>query len=121
MEQASSAVRESELINQFVAAALRRFKAMDTHDNKTQRACIESMIRIIKELDTRPPEGRAVLTKLFAHEELGVRVTAAVYLLNVMPERIIPFLQEVEDTCYGDAAIDATTALFMYRAGDWKI
>ena len=67
-----------------------------------------------------PPDGRSALTKLFDHEELGVRVMAAAYLLNVMPTKVLPFLQEVSDTCYGDAAIDATTAVFMYRAGDWK-
>jgi hypothetical protein len=121
MTKTSDMGRQKKLLDDFVRSALRRYEAMDTRDNKIQKRCIEDMIRIIKELDTMPPEGRAALTKLLNHEELGVRVTAASYLLSVMPEKVLPFLQEVSDTCYGDAAIDATTALFMYRAGDWKV
>ncbi len=121
MAKTSDMDRQKKLLDDFVRSVLRRYAAMDTHDNKTQRACIENMIRITKELDAMPPEGRTALTKLFEHEELGVRVMAASYLLNVMPEKALPFLQEVEDNCYGDEAIDATTALFMYRAGDWDV
>ncbi|QXX76384.1 hypothetical protein MHY1_03224 [Methylovirgula sp. HY1] len=121
MTNLSDADCQKTLLDDFVRSVLRRYAAMDTHDNKTQRACIENMIRITRELDAMPPDGRAALTKLFEHEELGVRVMAAAYLLNVMPEKVLPFLQEVQDNCYGDEAIDATTALFIYRAGDWDV
>lgn len=121
MTSKSDMSRQKKLLDDFVHSALRRYAAMDTHDNRTQRACIENMIRIIRELDAMQPEGRAALTKLLGSDELAVRVTAASYLLNVMPETVLPILKDIQDNCYGDAAIDATTALFMYRAGDWDV
>ena len=106
------------LLDEFAHYVLRRYEAKDTHNNKIQKACIENLIRIRKELDALPLEGRTALTKLFGHKELGVRVMDAVYLLSTMPEKMIPMLQEIEENCYGDEAIDALTALSMYKTGD---
>jgi len=116
-----SSDRQTKLLADFVTSVLRRYEAMDDYDNKTQRRCLENMIRIIKELDTIAPEGRTALTKLFDHDEIGVRVMAASYLLNVIPETALPFLEALHQSCYGDEGIDAMTAIFKYKAGDWRI
>jgi Domain of unknown function (DUF2019) len=121
MIDASDSARQQKLLDEFAHFVLKRYAAMDTYDNKTQKICIENLLRITKELDATPPDYRTALTKLFEHEELGVRVMAAAYLLNVMPAKVIPFLEKIHETCYGDVAIDITTALFMYKAGDWKV
>jgi hypothetical protein len=121
MAIASNGDHKSKLLEEFCRNVRGRYEAMDTHDNKTQKRCIENMIRIIRELDTMPPQGRAALTQFLDSEELGLRVMAASYLLSVMPEKVLPILQDVEDNCYGDEAIDATTALCKYKWGDWQV
>lgn len=41
--------------------------------------------------------GRASLSELLDHSDAGVRASAGAYLINLMPERVIPILREIEE------------------------
>jgi hypothetical protein len=41
--------------------------------------------------------GRAALAVLLDHADPGVRALAAVYLIDLMPERIVPMLRQIEE------------------------
>lgn len=40
---------------------------------------------------------RASLSELLDHSDAGVRASAGAYLINLMPERVIPILREIEE------------------------
>jgi len=41
--------------------------------------------------------GRAALAVLLDHTDLGIRASAGAYLIDLMPERVVPMLREVEE------------------------
>jgi len=63
-------------------------------DGKTE--CARVMYNIANALDAIG-SGRAALAVLLDDLDTGVRVSAGVYLIEVMPERIVPILREVEE------------------------
>ena len=61
--------------------------------------------------------GRAALAVLLDHTDAGVRALAGFYLIDLMPDRVVPILRQIEEKK------DASSALF--RAGwallGWKL
>lgn len=121
MTNASDESRKEQLLEEFRQNVFGRYQAQDLLDRKFEIACIKNMLRIMDELDSILPEGRAALARFLDSDELEVRGMAAAYLLNIMPEKALPILRDIDDHCYGDVAIDAMTALSKYKWGDWKI
>lgn len=48
--------------------------------------------------------GRAALTALFDHPDAGVRVWAGAYLIDLMPDRVVPLLREIDQKSDGSSA-----------------
>jgi hypothetical protein len=48
--------------------------------------------------------GRAALTGLFDHPDAGVRVWAGAYLIDLMPDRVVPLLREIDERSDGSSA-----------------
>ena len=54
------------------------------------------MDAIVQELNTIG-RGRAALADLFDHLDAGVRASAGAYLIDLMPDRVVPMLREVDE------------------------
>jgi hypothetical protein len=48
--------------------------------------------------------GRSALAVLLNYPDAGVRASAGAYLINLMPERVIPILREVQESQDGNSA-----------------
>lgn len=78
---------------------------------------------------TEIPGGREALRPLLSHREIGVRVSAAIYLLDSAPQLALPVLQQVAATWPGNekvrhsrcACLNAQRALWMYEDGKLSV
>jgi hypothetical protein len=75
----------------------------DIADGETKVAHL--MDEVVKALDAIGT-GRKALAVLLDHPDAGVRASAGGYLIDLMPERVIPILRQIEDRH------DASSALF---------
>lgn len=48
--------------------------------------------------------GRAALAVLLNHSDAGLRVSAGAYLIDLMPERVVPILREIDEKNEGKSA-----------------
>jgi hypothetical protein len=81
----------------------------DIADGETK--VVRLMDEVVKALNALGP-GRAALAVLLDHPDAGVRALAGFYLIDLMPERVVPILRQIEEKK------DASSALF--RAG-WTL
>jgi hypothetical protein len=61
------------------------------------------MDAIVQALD-KIGSGRAALAVLLDHPDTGVRVSASWYLIDLMPERVVPMLREIDEKDGGSSA-----------------
>jgi hypothetical protein len=67
--------------------------------NKTVRL----MNQIAKTLDAQEP-GRSVLSVLLEHPDIRVRASAGTYLVDLMPEQVVPVLRKIDERQGGKSA-----------------
>lgn len=102
----SSAVQEhvESLVRSFeLGAKLAHSLHDELLDTEGEAEVVHLLDAIVKRLDETQP-GRAVLSVLLDHRDAGVRASAAAYLLKVMPERVLPVLDEIESSEDGNSA-----------------
>ena len=75
----------------------------DIADGETK--VVHLMDEIVKALNAIG-SGRAALAVLLDHPDAGVRALAGFYLIDLMPERVVPILRQIEEKK------DASSALF---------
>jgi len=73
---------------------------LDT-DGETKVA--HSMHAIVKALDEMT-SGRIALAELLDHLDPGVRASAGAYLIDMMPDRVVPVLRQIEKSNEGSSA-----------------
>jgi hypothetical protein len=73
----------------------------DTADGETK--VVRLTDAIVKNLDTIG-SGRAALAALLDHPDVGVRALAGIYLIDLMPERVVPMLREINEQRQGRSA-----------------
>lgn len=60
--------------------------------------------------------GRSAITALFDHPNAGVRASAGAYLIDLMPDRVVPLLKEIDEKSDGSSAsFTAHWALLAWR------
>jgi hypothetical protein len=64
---------------------------------------VHLMNEIANALDHIGP-GRVALAVLLDHADAGVRASAGAYLINLMPERVVPLLREIEEKEHANSA-----------------
>jgi len=76
---------------------------------------------IVAALDAIAPGRRVALARLLASPFAGVRASAGAHLLNanLLRERVVPLLQEIEKTVAGSAGWTAFWALSPNDHGAW--
>ena len=85
---------------------------LDT-DGKTN--VLRLMDAIVLALNAIHP-GRAAITALFDHPNAGVRASAGAYLIDLMPDRVVPLLKEIDEKSDGSSAsFTAHWALLAWR------
>ncbi len=72
-------------------------------DTDGETKVLRLMDAIVLALDATPP-GRSALTALFEHPDAGVRASAGAYLIDLMPDRVVPLLKEIDERSDGSSA-----------------
>ena len=91
-EQTTSLVRCFEF-----AAKIRNTLSDEWLDTDGVNQLVDLMDAIVSQLDSAS-SGRASLIPLLDHADPGIRASAGAYLINLMPDRVLPILQKVEET-----------------------
>lgn len=85
-------------------------------DTDGENKVLRLMDSIVLALNAIPP-GRSALTALFERPNAGVRASAGAYLIDLMPDRVVPLLKEIDEKSNGNSA--SFTAHWALLA--WKI
>jgi hypothetical protein len=72
-------------------------------DTEGETKVLRLMDAIVLALNVVSPE-RSVLTALFEHPNAGVRASAGAYLIDLMPDRVVPLLKEIDEMSDGSSA-----------------
>lgn len=92
-ERAASLIRGFEFGARLADTLHDEFRDIADGETKVVRLLDE----IVKALNAISP-GRVWLAKLLHHPDAGVRALAGAYLIDLMPDHVIPILQQVEDS-----------------------
>lgn len=114
--------RVAKLVDAFATCALTQITAHhDFGDEETVDRAIEMKHAIVAALDAIAPGRRVALARLLTSPFAGVRASAGAHLLNanLMRERVVPILQEIERTVPGSAGWTAFWALSPDDHGAW--
>jgi hypothetical protein len=103
-ESISSAERVASLLRGFEFAARLADSLYDELlDTDGERAVRRSMDALVQALD-KVARGRVALEALFESPDARVRGTAAAYLIDLVPERAVPLLGEIEQSEHANSA-----------------
>ena len=120
-ERAMSAPRDEKhvpnLVQWFKACARIDVFASDIlPDVELVNACRRAKYDIVQTLDTIPPGRKPALQPLLTDSDPGVRIDAAIFLLDVMPDQVLPLLRDVDVKKDGLApTLAADFALLRYK------
>ncbi|HML06640.1 MAG TPA: hypothetical protein VK430_00730 [Xanthobacteraceae bacterium] len=101
--------RTASLIQGFeFAAKLRHTLSDELSDTDGVNKTVDLMNEIANALDASGTDargsGRAVLAVLLDHPDARVRASAGAYLINLMPDRVLPILREVREKEHANSA-----------------
>jgi len=103
-ESISSDERVASLLGEFeFAARLADILYDELLDTDGERAIRRSIDAVVQALD-KVGRGRAALDALFESPDARVRGTPAAYLIDLVPERAIPLLGEIEESEHANSA-----------------
>lgn len=114
--------RATKLCSAFTLCAEVQHNARDSFGGgETVTRAVEHKHVIVAALDALAPQGRLRLAKLLDHPNVGVRASAGAHLLNanLMRERVVPILQEIEKNDDDSAGWTAFWALSPNDHGAW--
>jgi len=86
----------AELVKRFTAICVEQDKAVFEDEIATYNRLYKKMVAVRDELKARPEDQRRLLTTLFDHPNLQVRLQAAKSTLAVAPEAARQMLQAIE-------------------------
>jgi hypothetical protein len=104
-----------ELISAYIEAAMAYGRATETFDYKTTNRNADNLTQIFNELRGR--EAHTSLLPLLAHEDPGVRSSAAADALEFAPEQAERTLEQLAAIPHSVLAFSAKTALEQRRKG----
>jgi len=96
--------REELLIQAFEFGAKLRHALHDQFlDTARENKVAKSMHAVVKALDEMR-SGRVALAELLDRPDPGVRASAGAYLIDMMPDRVMPVLRQIEEGNKGSSA-----------------
>ena len=103
-EPISSDERVASLLRGFEFAArladLLYDELLDTEGEHAVRRSMDALVQALDKVD----RGRKALDALFESPDAQVRGTAAAYLIDLVPERAVPLLREIEESEHANSA-----------------
>lgn len=114
-----SKMTEEQLIERFAVIALEQEQAMLHDDNGRYNRLYDKMKDVERELKQRPGDQRRVLLPLFEHENLQVKLRAALATLAVAPKASKSVLQWLSDRNRYPQAADAREILAAVNDGSY--
>lgn len=108
--------RTASLVRAFELAAQLKTALHQLGDTDSSNALVLKMNSIAGMLD-ETPAGRPVLAALLDHSNDSVRASAGAYLVDLMPDRVVPILREIDQNGGGTSA--DFTAHWALR--DWEL
>jgi hypothetical protein len=106
----------AELIERFIQAAQGYEQGIEDGSARKANRHTATGDRIVEELKRRGAE--QALLGLFDHPVPIVRGKAAIYALRFAPDAAVPVLEDIRDNCRSTPAMDAMTALLMWKDED---
>jgi hypothetical protein len=113
---ASERERISALLRGFERAAMLEAICGDLVDLEGMKQIDRAMDDIVVELSAISP-GRTLLVPLLEHDNVRIRVFAGRYLIDLMPDRVIPILEKINKD--GDGSSDGFSAFLVLQA--WEV
>lgn len=108
------------MIEKFKRAAIVYHFGCQDDDKAMEKAGFHSLGVAMLVLDDLAA-GRRFLVPLLDDPDPSIRVFAAGYLVKIMPERALPVLKELEDTCLTEARMTACHMLIGHKHGELKL
>jgi hypothetical protein len=100
----ASGERVASLVRAFeFAATLKAALSDELSDTDGANELVDKLNMIANLLDESSP-GRAALAPLLDHSKDSVRASAGAYLVNLMPDRVVPILREIDQDDDGSSA-----------------
>jgi hypothetical protein len=120
--------RVANLVKKFEEQSLSQYDAADKDNKAAVSACVVEKRSIFKTLGEIGPNAFLALGTLLDHRDVGVRVSAATYLLPQAPQTALPILRQVTALWPGNskkkhesvAIYHAQHAIWMYEDGNLK-
>ncbi len=104
--------RTAKLLEAFELCAKTHVAAFDVSaDKESGDAATVHLFEIANALDAIPPGRRSALVPFLDSTDVAVRVAAAVRLKELMPERVLPILRDINENESGSAKWSAYWAL----------
>lgn len=107
----------TELVERFAALAIAQFQAELQSDIAKQNRLIQQGWAVADELNRRPGDQRSVLTRLYDHPNVQVRLNAARLTLAVAPTAAREVVQSIADSKEYPQAGDAGMCLWALDQG----
>jgi hypothetical protein len=108
--------RVASLVRAFALAAQLKDALQELGDPDGPKELVLKMNAIASMLD-EGPSGRAALAPLLEHAKDGVRASACAYLVDLMPDRVVPILREIDQN---DSETSASLTAHWALAG-WEL
>ncbi|MBI5027083.1 MAG: DUF2019 domain-containing protein [Nitrospirae bacterium] len=109
-----------KLVEQFAEATIGQNQAIMDGDAKLSNKYANKRIDCFRKLRQLGDAGREELATLFNHENLGVRVAAAAYLLKFKTEEALRILRELSKI-QGLIGLDASETIKRWEEGTWHL
>ncbi len=113
--------RVASLVERFKTGALLFEEGHEDEDNDLQEKGRAAAHGAVRELDALGPHGRDALIPLLDDPDPGIRVCAAAHLVNVMPQRAVTVLKDIQDRCMTRAHMTASYLLWQHEHGELDI
>jgi len=109
-----------ELVELFAKLAVDRHSAMVGSDPETFNRLGDKIGEISEQLKRRGLADRQALLPLFKHPHAAVWYDAATKIMGFAPEQAIPVLEFLAGCDHWLLKTNASSALEMYRKGEWR-
>jgi len=115
-----SILTDEQVVQRFEAVAIDQGDAVDRFQISKVNRLFDKLIALREELSRRGANRRLLLKPLLFHDNINVRLRAALTLLIIAPEEARAALQDLADLKIHQQSVDASMTLDSLDAGEFK-
>ncbi|WP_132033918.1 DUF2019 domain-containing protein [Aquabacter spiritensis] len=115
-----SEMTEEELVGEFTNASIAQKEASEKDKFSKYNKLFDRIVEIRNERKIRPGDRRRDLLPLLTHDNIQVRLMAAIETLAVAPDAACRTLKEIKDSNWFPFAMDASSTLSWFESGRFR-